>query len=358
MINELSDKLKLALSRAVNPKFLRLIILPTEKCNFRCTYCYETYDHGTIKKEVVMGIKKLIEHRVTDLSYLQLEWFGGEPLLAWKKIIDISQHAQQQCMLHNCEFLPGGMTTNGYLLTPDLLEQFMEINLTSFQISFDGNKEAHDKTRVSVSGRGTFDTIYNNLLALAKTDHAFGITLRLHLTPDNHKNLLTLCTCLGSGLLQDERFSVFIKPIGDWGGKNTGNISTLEKDIARTRVNELVDLLSSMGVTRVSMHIEGEVFDNLCYASEPNALVIRSTGGLAKCTVAFNDPVNDVGHLNEDGTLTLKHDRLNLWFTGLKTKEAETLSCPYYTIKKTASAQANLIKEVKVFPLVELANNP
>jgi uncharacterized protein len=31
---------------ALSPRFQQLTILPTEKCNFRCTYCYEDFELG------------------------------------------------------------------------------------------------------------------------------------------------------------------------------------------------------------------------------------------------------------------------------------------------------------------------
>lgn len=54
---------------------LHLIILPTENCNFRCIYCYESFKKGKIKKEVVRGIKNFIYHRIkklTTFTYLGL----------------------------------------------------------------------------------------------------------------------------------------------------------------------------------------------------------------------------------------------------------------------------------------------
>jgi sulfatase maturation enzyme AslB (radical SAM superfamily) len=69
--------------RCFRSNFLNLIILPTEACNFRCTYCYETFEHKKMKKEVVNGIKALIGRRGPELNKLEIAWFGGEPLLAF-----------------------------------------------------------------------------------------------------------------------------------------------------------------------------------------------------------------------------------------------------------------------------------
>ena len=52
----------------VSPKLLELIILPTEKCNFRCTYCYEDFELGKMPEAVQRGIENLITHRAPGLT--------------------------------------------------------------------------------------------------------------------------------------------------------------------------------------------------------------------------------------------------------------------------------------------------
>ena len=55
------------LARLVNNRELELIILPTEKCNFRCTYCYEDFAIGKMKRETINAVKELIKRRAKDL---------------------------------------------------------------------------------------------------------------------------------------------------------------------------------------------------------------------------------------------------------------------------------------------------
>jgi uncharacterized protein len=69
------------LLKHVRSDVLQLIILPTEQCNFRCVYCYELFDYGLIRQEVVEWIKNLLIARKSSLKYLSVSWFGGEPLI-------------------------------------------------------------------------------------------------------------------------------------------------------------------------------------------------------------------------------------------------------------------------------------
>src|SRR5947209_19415198 len=76
---------------ALDPKRLHLILLPTEQCNFRCTYCYEDFSIGRMNPETIQGVKRLIDRRLEGLGFLSVSWFGGEPLLACDIIEDISE---------------------------------------------------------------------------------------------------------------------------------------------------------------------------------------------------------------------------------------------------------------------------
>ncbi|TOB11935.1 radical SAM protein, partial [Vibrio parahaemolyticus] len=74
--------LSIDIAESLSPRGLQLIIFPTEKCNFRCTYCYEKFEVGRMSNELIQGIKKFLEVRIPELDRLVISWFGGEPLLA------------------------------------------------------------------------------------------------------------------------------------------------------------------------------------------------------------------------------------------------------------------------------------
>lgn len=298
---------------------------------------------------ILNGVKNFLSKRIPTLKNFSLEWFGGEPLLAWKQLLDISAHAQQLCKETDCRFIPGGLTTNGFFLNAEMMAKLVAVEQRGFQISLDGDEDQHNITRVAANGSGTFDRIYGNLLELVKTTHNFHITLRLHMTPDNRDSLNALCRKLAQDILHDRRFSIFLKPISDWGGKNSGNIESIDYLSAKERVEEITAIGAAVGFGRVTSHIAnaapGGDFIGICYAAEANTFIIRSTGQLAKCTVGFEDPLNNIGNLNEDGTLTLKQDVMNKWLSGLGTRDSAELACPYSHVKKTS----------KIIPIMAMA---
>ena len=59
---------------------LHLILLPTERCNFRCAYCYEDFAIGRMRPETVLAIKRLIDRRLEDLpiAFRIVVWRGAD----------------------------------------------------------------------------------------------------------------------------------------------------------------------------------------------------------------------------------------------------------------------------------------
>src|SRR5262245_33525306 len=96
----------------LSDRALELIILPTEQCNFRCTYCYEDFSIGRMMKKTVVGIRHLMQRRAPDLTGLQLSWFGGEPLLARSIVYELCDLAQQLALSNPTMSYTSSMTTN------------------------------------------------------------------------------------------------------------------------------------------------------------------------------------------------------------------------------------------------------
>jgi uncharacterized protein len=104
-----------AFRESTSAKMLELIVNPTEKCNFRCVYCYEKFELGNMKPDVVMGVKNLILNRSTDLAFLKISWFGGEPMLGYNGVMDIMEYSGSLC-----KFNGDGATLKCPLAAPEI----------------------------------------------------------------------------------------------------------------------------------------------------------------------------------------------------------------------------------------------
>ncbi len=74
-----------------------IMILPTYQCNLRCWYCVQDHQDLWMSDETVQQIKALLQQKINDetIKAVRLSWFGGEPLLGYDIIIDITTFVKQ-----------------------------------------------------------------------------------------------------------------------------------------------------------------------------------------------------------------------------------------------------------------------
>ncbi len=325
-------------------KYFHLILLPTEQCNFRCTYCYEKFDKGRMSDQLQVSIERLMERRSLDISSLSISWFGGEPLVATDIVLRISRYANHLSQLRGFSF-NGSITTNGYNLTKDLIGELCTLRLKSFQVSLDGYAMGHDISRKKSNGSGTFDRIWHNVLSARDVDADFSMMLRLHLTQDNEETLELLCSEIASNFGGDKRFIINFQDIRFLGGSPSALIKDIPKNDMSRRVARLKDILLTRGAfsqeqitsnldasgesaASAMAQVAGFSGSYICYASRPNTLLIRSDGTIGKCTVYLDNDKNRVGKLLPDGSVEIDQDKNRFWSRGFFTKNLSELACP------------------------------
>ena len=312
---------------------LELYINSTEQCNFRCKYCYEDFSKGRMPQAVVERVKQFIGKRTIGRKRLYLNWFGGEPLIATDVVLDISRHAKTLCEERGIA-LSGSVTTNGWNLTAATMSSLVSAGLGFYQIALDGDRESHDRMRVRADGKGTFDTIWNNLLALHETDLDFSILLRVHLRPGNLESVRPLFYSVREKLQGDKRFILGLHPLLDLGGPTQGSFEThTDEDcslicaaLQREFGGDLF-LYAEEANAQESGKAEGCGLA-VCYACKSNSFLIRSDGSIGKCTVALDKDFNAVGRLQPDGEIFLNQSRLKKWTNALYTLDPAQLACP------------------------------
>ena len=303
-------------------QILELIILPTEQCNFRCKYCYEDFLGSKITESHVQSIKQLISKRASDLKQLRIGWFGGEPLLVKEIIFDISSHCTNLAKEYNLSY-ESGMSTNGYLLMIDDAKRLIENGITDYQITLDGPKQVHDKTRVKKNGTGTFIKIWENIINLKRSNLDFKINLRIHLSKDNINYIRDFIPTLTDTFNGDKRFRLFFKTIEQLKSQNTHKIKTFSEYERLKYTNELVCLVKKKNVQTLNPDSS-----YICYAGRPTSFVIRQDGTIAKCTVGLDDQINQIGKLRSNGKLEIIQERIRPWLIGALKGDKDFLKCP------------------------------
>ncbi|WP_184523729.1 radical SAM/SPASM domain-containing protein [Bacillus benzoevorans] len=308
---------------------MHLVLLPTEACNFRCTYCYETFPRGKMNADTINGLKALVKEKATNLSNLNISWFGGEPLLALDVIEELSNSflssAKDNHIHYSCD-----LVTNGYFLTKDVFQKLLTWEIKQFMITVDGIGEVHDSRRHLAGGGKTFEKIIDNLKAIKELPDPFDITIRVNFDENNLLETAKLIGFLKEHFAADKRFGVIFRPVGRWGGENDDELPVCSRIIANHKIWEFTDEAVTHGIGMSSL-IDGSLMPSgsVCYAAKPHSLVVASDGQLYKCTVSFNEEVNKVGKIHEDGSLDLDYDKIASWVTSGEETDLVCQSCFY-----------------------------
>ena len=140
-------------------------------CNLDCSYCFA--GQGKYKGERALmsfetgkkAIDFLINHSGSRRN-LEVDFFGGEPLLNWQMVKDVVTYARsvEEKTGKHFRFT---LTTNGLLIDDDVIE-FTNKEMHNVVLSLDGRPHVHDRFRVDIGGQGSYARIVPKFLELVR----------------------------------------------------------------------------------------------------------------------------------------------------------------------------------------------
>ena len=142
-------------------------------CNLACRYCFaeEGEYHG---RRALMSLevgKKALDFLIANSGNrrnLEVDFFGGEPLMNWNVVKQLVEYGRSQEEPHNKKFR-FTLTTNGVLLNDEIME-FCNREMANVVLSLDGRKEVNDRMRPTRNGHGSsYDIIVPKFQKFAKS---------------------------------------------------------------------------------------------------------------------------------------------------------------------------------------------
>ena len=142
-------------------------------CNLACRYCFaeEGEYHG---RRALMSFevgKKALDFLIANSGNrrnLEVDFFGGEPLMNWNVVKQLVEYGRSQEEPHNKKFR-FTLTTNGVLLNDEIME-FCNCEMANVVLSLDGRKEVNDRMRPTRNGHGSsYDIIVPKFQKFAKS---------------------------------------------------------------------------------------------------------------------------------------------------------------------------------------------
>lgn len=186
------DVFKFSYNKSLYNNVLVTILLPTLQCNFDCPYCFEYKKEVTLTRDLIEKYLSWVDRKLTGMSHFHITWFGGEPLLCFDMMKEITRRVLKICKRRSCGY-SASITTNGYLLTPKVTRSLQRLRINNVHVTFDGSKPFHDRYRKLLDGSGSFERLVKNVESycrLSKSHLPLGI--RVNVTDENVNHMQDL----------------------------------------------------------------------------------------------------------------------------------------------------------------------
>ena len=154
---------KLAYNYKNNSNVIKAMCLHiAHTCNLNCSYCFASQgkyqgERGLMSFEVGKRAFDFLIEKSGTRRNLEVDFFGGEPLMNWDVVKKLVEYARSIEKEHNKNFR-FTLTTNGMLIDDEVIE-FLNKEMSNVVLSLDGRREVHDHFRKDYQGRGSYDKI-------------------------------------------------------------------------------------------------------------------------------------------------------------------------------------------------------
>jgi len=170
------------------PSLKALCMNVSHVCNMSCAYCFAGRgeyggDEGLMSLETGKRAVDFLIENSKGRKNLDVDFFGGEPLLNWEVVKEIVNYARkiEQESGKNFRFT---LTTNGLNIDEDVIA-FTNREMYNVVLSLDGRSETHNKHRILSDGAGSYDAVLPKLKEIVDARGGKGYYIRGTFTPEN-----------------------------------------------------------------------------------------------------------------------------------------------------------------------------
>ncbi len=182
----LKDKLHLNKSENI---YTQIVITPTLACNFSCDYCFQNESRisNLMTKDVFRKSAEFIAYSQKNSERkLNLTWFGGEPLLARKRIFQFLEK-ELELMGADRENLTQTIITNGVLLDKKTISKCLSLGIRKAQITYDSEIYIQGERRGVIKKDKSLSPITDGILNAI--DAGMKISIRINVSSKNSNEL-------------------------------------------------------------------------------------------------------------------------------------------------------------------------
>lgn len=321
-------------------RLLEITIQPTANCQLDCGYCGQVHQKKNVDEETSKKITDRVINKLASGKFdsLMVQWYGGEPLMAYSEILRMSERLREYCSAHQIKYR-AKMITNGMSFKPNVFINLLAQQVKRFQITLDGVAQTHDIMRITKEGKKSFSIILGNILDVVNTPEYMEsdarISIRINVTKNTAaKGIYQLIDLLAEHRLYEKRVSLAFLPIFDWGGNGASKQGLTREEFAVAEIDWMLHAIK-----------RGFGYKNLipqptrspCSVVHPEAEVYDAFGNIFPCyefpyTPAFDTPEYKIGHLDDAVESNNRHAVTMDWFEDVKTDISPCKRCALYPV--------------------------
>lgn len=280
--------------RYLNSQFannhLSLTIAPTRECNFECPYCYE-------KNRIASRISDETEEKIVDfirkhnlIDRVNVTWYGGEPLLEFERIKSLTKKIEALGKKYSAS-----ITTNGYLLTSEIIAALDELKIKEIELTVDGTKETHDSRRCLIGGKPTYDVIISNIDNLLQSGWEGRLELPVNIDETNVEDFVKVYRFFESKYPDKFGKQVLVLPAFVYDYQHVNNDRYFD---SKRKGEFLIKMVLKHGIKPFPIFPRQSRVRRGCIINSRNAYLVGPDGELYKCWDDLGEKSEVVGHVD------------------------------------------------------------
>lgn len=274
-----------------NNETIILAIVPNLGCNFSCPYCFEGDKKAkSISEKVINNLISFLNSH-TRAKNLAITWYGGEPLLSFNKIEELFNRILTETKLN---IISHSIVTNGYLITPQVIDFFNKSKLNEIQITLDGNENNHNLTRfIKGSHKPTFDVIVKNIGSVLEKMPNTDVHVRINISKNNQDDFIEMYNYLNERF-QSKRLTVYPGIIKE---KTCDGRKLCSHCFTNSNLFQFYEGLWSKGCNIKFFNNDPKMG---CVMNYLDSYIIGPSGEFYKCWEDVNNSSKIIGYINEE----------------------------------------------------------
>ncbi|MEV6033990.1 radical SAM protein [Nonomuraea sp. NPDC052116] len=322
---------------SARPGLRGFTIMPTAYCNMACSYCGQEHRKGSLRHERMERMIARVLAAMSDphTGHVEVTWFGGEPLLGFRTIVEMSGRFLPAAARHGTRY-SAAIITNGSLLDERRVDVlYEECGVRAIQVTLDGAADTHDRRRKMKNGRRTFGKIVALLSSvLAAGNHPqLRFDIRVNVDAENQDDIPGLLQTLAAHGLGHPSVDLDLMPVHSWGN----DVSDVELTPAgyAEREAEWLALARSLGLRFRLLPTRRR--STTCLATTRNGELLDPSGAVYSCSehplVPRDRDSGVLATLDELATTALRPAGMfDTWYDEIEQDRWPCARCPFLPV--------------------------